>query len=142
MAPITSRYVSAHISPQGPGDARPTAMQIINDENLIDKLVGKTVLVTGANDTTGLETARAMHMTGARVFITTRSVEKSAKAVQSIVDSNGGEKGGIEALTMELGDLTSVKNAAKEFLSQGNKLNILICNAGEKNTHTKHSSAS
>jgi NADPH:quinone reductase-like Zn-dependent oxidoreductase len=92
MAPITSRYISAHISPQGPGDARPTAMQIIKDEDLIDKLVGKTILVTGANDTTGLETARALHMTGARVFITARSAEKGIKAVESIIDSNGGEK--------------------------------------------------
>lgn len=131
MAPITSRYVAAHISPKGPGDARPTAMQVIKDEGLIDSLVGKTVLVTGANDTTGLETARAIHMTGARVFITTRSAEKSAQSVQSIIDSNGGEKGGIEAITMELGDLSSVRNAAKEFLAKSDKLNILVCNAGK-----------
>ncbi len=131
MAPITSRYVSAHISPKGPGDARPTAVQVIEDEELIDGLAGKTVLVTGANDTTGLETARALHLTGARVIITTRSTEKSAIAVQSIIDSNGGKKGGIEGITMELGDLSSVRNAAREFLSGSDKLNILVCNAGE-----------
>jgi len=93
MAPITSRYISAHISPKGPGDARPTAVQVIQDEGLLDGLVGKTVLVTGANEMTGLETARALHLTGARVFITTRSAEKSAAAIQSIIDSNGGERG-------------------------------------------------
>jgi NAD(P)-dependent dehydrogenase (short-subunit alcohol dehydrogenase family) len=131
MAPITSRYASAHISPNGPGDARPTALQVIEDAGLIDGLVGKTVLVTGANDTTGLETARALHRTGARVFITTRSPEKSAIAVRSIIESNGGEKGGIEGVTMELGDLSSVRNAAKEFLSRSDNLNILVCNAGE-----------
>jgi NAD(P)-dependent dehydrogenase (short-subunit alcohol dehydrogenase family) len=131
MAPVTSRFVSAHISPKGPGDARPTALQVIEDAGLIDGLVGKTVLITGANDTTGLETARALHRTGARVFITTRSVEKSAMAVRSIIESNGGAKGGIEGITMELGDLSSVRNAAKEFRSRSDKLNILICNAGE-----------
>jgi NAD(P)-dependent dehydrogenase (short-subunit alcohol dehydrogenase family) len=130
MALITSRYAPAHISPKGPGDARPTALQVVKDEGLLDGLSGKTVLVTGANDTTGLETARALHMTGAKVFITTRSVEKNATAVQSIIDSNGGEKGGIEAITMELGDLSSVRTAAKEFLSKSDKLNILVCNAG------------
>jgi NAD(P)-dependent dehydrogenase (short-subunit alcohol dehydrogenase family) len=90
-------------------------------------------LSTGANDTTGLETARALHMTGAKTFITTRSAEKSAVAVQSIIDSNGGERGGIHAITMELGDLSSVRSAAKEFLSRSDNLNILICNAGEYN---------
>jgi NAD(P)-dependent dehydrogenase (short-subunit alcohol dehydrogenase family) len=130
MAPITSRYAAAHISPNGIGDARPTALQVVQEEGLIDGLGGKTFLVTGANDTTGLETARALHMTGARIFITTRSPEKSAQAIKSIIESNGGEKGGIEALTMELGDLVSVRNAAKEFLAKSNRLNVLVCNAG------------
>ncbi|KAN0110274.1 NAD(P)-binding protein [Hyaloscypha variabilis] len=130
MAPITSCYVSSHISPQGPGDARPTAIQVIQDEGLVDKWTGKTVLVTGANDTTGLETARALHLTGARTFLTTRSAEKGAVAVRSIIDSNGGEKAGVEAITMELGDLSSVRNAAKEFMSRSESLNVLVCNAG------------
>jgi len=130
MAPITTRYAASHISPKGPGDARPTAIQIIHDEGLVDNLVGKTFLVTGANDTTGLETARALHLTGARVFITTRSAEKTAQAVKSIIESNGGEKGGIEGITLELGDLSSVRAAAKEFLSKSDKLNVLVCNAG------------
>lgn len=130
MSPITSRYAALHISPKGPGDARPTALQIVEDEGLIDQLQGKVFLVTGANDTTGLETARALHMTGARVFITTRSEEKSKKSVDSIIASNGGVKGGIEAITMELGDLASVRQAAKTFLERSEKLNGLIANAG------------
>ena len=131
MAPITSRYVSAHISPKGPGDSRPTALQVVQDEGLIDGLVGKTALVTGANDTTGLEIARALHRAGLRVFLTTRSDEKGDMAVRSIMESNGGEKSGVESITMELSDLTSVRRAAEEFLSKSDKLNILVCNAGE-----------
>ena len=131
MVVITTKYAAAHDNPKGPGDARPTALQVIQDQGLVDSLLGKTFLVTGANDTTGLETARALHMTGARVFITTRSVEKSLRAVKGIVESNGGEKGGIEAITMELGDLSSVRNAAAEFLSKSDRLNALICNAGK-----------
>jgi hypothetical protein len=45
MALITSRYAPAHISPKGPGDARPTALQVIKDEGLLDGLSGKTVLL-------------------------------------------------------------------------------------------------
>jgi NAD(P)-dependent dehydrogenase (short-subunit alcohol dehydrogenase family) len=130
MAPIQSRYIDAHISPQGIGDARPTALQVVQDEGLVDSLQGKTFLVTGANDTTGLETARALHMTGARIIITTRSADKSARSIQSIIESNGGVKGGLEAVTMELGDLASVRNAAKEILAMSPHLNGLICNAG------------
>lgn len=79
---------------------------------------------------TGLKTARALHLTGARVFITTRSAKKNATAIQSIIDSSGGEKGGIKAITMELGDLSLVRTAAREFLSRSDSLNILVCNAG------------
>jgi hypothetical protein len=32
---------------------------------------------------------------------------------------------------MELGDLSSVRSAAKEFLLRSENLNILVCNAGE-----------
>jgi NAD(P)-dependent dehydrogenase (short-subunit alcohol dehydrogenase family) len=98
---------------------------------LIKKLLTLSLPSTGANDTTGLETARALHLTGCKTFITTRSAEKGTVAVQSVVNSNGGEKGGIEAITMELGDLSSVRNAAREFLSRSKNLNILICNAGK-----------
>jgi hypothetical protein len=52
--------------------------------------------------------------------------------VRSIIDSNGGEKAGVEAITMELGDLSSVRNAAKEFMSRSESLNVLVCNAGER----------
>ncbi len=52
--------------------------------------------------------------------------------MRSIIDSNGGEKAGVEAITMELGDLSSVKNAAKEFMSRSESLNVLVCNAGKQ----------
>jgi len=45
MARITSRYVSSHISPSGPGDARPTTLQVVKDEEMVDKWAGKTILV-------------------------------------------------------------------------------------------------
>lgn len=53
-------YAAVHKSPKGPGDARPTAMDIIRDEGLVGKLVGKTVLITGGSSGLGLEAARAL----------------------------------------------------------------------------------
>ncbi|KAJ1564068.1 hypothetical protein HK405_015934, partial [Cladochytrium tenue] len=57
---MADRYASVHENPQGPGDARPTAMQIIRDEGLESKLAGKTAFVTGCSAGIGVETAKAL----------------------------------------------------------------------------------
>ena len=46
-------YAEAHKNPQGPNDARPTALNIVEDEGLIDKLADKVVLITGASSGIG-----------------------------------------------------------------------------------------
>ena len=66
------RYAAVSVNPQGPGDARPTALQIIKDEDLIGKLTDKVMLITGGNSGIGLETAKVLHATGATIYITAR----------------------------------------------------------------------
>ena len=58
-------YADVHKEPKGPGDARPTAMQIVEDQGLIGKLKGKVFVVTGASSGIGIETVRAVHAAGA-----------------------------------------------------------------------------
>lgn len=125
-----SRYSAAYASPKGPGDARPTALQVVEDEGLVGKLTDKVALVTGANSGIGLETARALHATGVTLFITARDAAKAQKAMDEIL--NGPVKSGapIHAIEMRLDSLESVRGAAKAFLAQSNKLNLLILNAG------------
>ncbi|KAK6215241.1 short-chain dehydrogenase [Colletotrichum tabaci] len=128
-----SRYADSHVDPQGPGDARPTALQVVEDEGLLgDKLTGKIVLVTGANSGIGVETSRAIHATGATLFVTARDAAKARLAVDSIKNGPGPKSGApIHAIELRLDSLASVRAAAKDFLAKsGGKLNILILNAG------------
>lgn len=128
-----SRYAAAHANPQGPGDARPTALEIVEDESLVSKLSDKVALVTGANSGIGLETARALHATGATVFLAARDLTKAQQALDSILNEPGPKSDApIYTLKLRLDSLESVRAAAKSFLSQSAKpkLHLLILNAG------------
>ncbi|KAF4811067.1 WW domain-containing oxidoreductase [Colletotrichum siamense] len=128
-----ARYIAAHQNPQGPGDSRPTALQIIEDEGLAgDGLSGKTALVTGANRGIGLETARALHAAGATVYLGVRDLVSGREAIEDIVGTSNPDSGArLQLLEMSLESLASVCNAAQTFLSKtNNKINILALNAG------------
>lgn len=43
------RYTAVHQNPEGEGDARPSALQIIEDEGYLGKLSDKTFLITGCS---------------------------------------------------------------------------------------------
>ncbi|KAI5357933.1 putative short-chain dehydrogenase/reductase SDR, NAD(P)-binding domain superfamily [Septoria linicola] len=122
---MTTRYGAVHQNLKGPGDARPTALQIIKDENLEDKWADKTVLITGCSSGIGIETAKALHETGATIYATARDLSKAKTALSSILDS-----GRVHLLELDLNSLASVRKAAQTFLAQSKKLNVLILNAG------------
>jgi NAD(P)-dependent dehydrogenase (short-subunit alcohol dehydrogenase family) len=122
-------YKEAFVNTKGPGDARPTALQVLRDNDRIGQWSDKVVLITGATNGIGIETARAIHATGAHVLITARDGARAEKVVQDILETSEG-KGKLEVIEMHLESLESVKEAAKEFLSKSKKLNILINNAG------------
>jgi NAD(P)-dependent dehydrogenase (short-subunit alcohol dehydrogenase family) len=122
---MADRYVKAHESPKGPGDSRPTALQIIQDEGLEGRLSGKIAFITGSSAGIGVETARALYAAGATLYLTARNLEKAKKALGEIVSSNR-----VHLLELELESLASVRACAATFLSVSRVLNILICNAG------------
>ena len=126
-AKMSGMYSEAHMAEnlRGPGDARPTALQIIKDEGLEGKMTDKVFIVTGASAGIGIETGRALAATGGKVFLTARNVEKGEAACKSFL-----EPGRVEVLEMDNNSLDSVRAAAKAFLSKSSKLNVIINNAG------------
>lgn len=123
-----SRYAAAHANPSGPGDARPTALQIVKDEGLEGALTGKVALVTGVSSGIGIDTAKALAATGLRVFGAVRNLSKANEALKGHLQTDGGN---IELLHCDMNSLSSVRKCADEFLSKtDNKLNLLVNNAG------------
>ncbi|MCJ1401821.1 hypothetical protein MMC11_005038 [Xylographa trunciseda] len=122
---MASKYVAAHVSTNGPGDGRPTALDIIKDENLEGKLSGKVMLITGCSSGIGVETARALSATGATLFLTARDMKKGGTALDGFL-----EPGRVHLLQLDLNSLTSVRKCAEEFLQRSKTLNVLINNAG------------
>ncbi|KAL8851645.1 MAG: hypothetical protein Q9221_003482 [Calogaya cf. arnoldii] len=128
---MTSRYAAAHKNLGGPDDDRPTAITIVKDEGLEGKLADKVVLITGCSSGIGIETARAIAATGAKVFCTVRDNKKGESALADVLKS-----GKVVLVHMDLNSLDSVRSAAKSVLSQTSALNILINNAGIMATPT------
>ncbi len=124
-------YKERYTNPQGPGDKRPTALEILKDNDRLGGQWGadKVILITGATSGIGVETARAFHETGAHFFFTARDVKKAQGVVEEIKQT-GSSKAPIEFIEMDMDSLESVKRAAKEFLSRSSKINILVNNAG------------
>ena len=91
------------------------------DASDIPDLTGKKFLITGGTSGIGKETARELARAGAHVTITARSSAKGAATVAEIA------KDRIDFKLLDLSDLSSVHNFAKEFTST---IDVLILNAG------------
>lgn len=81
-----SKYAEAHKNPKGAGDTRPTALQIIADNDLTSKLKDKTMIVTGCSSGIGIETARALSSTGSTLYLTARDLPKARSALGDILE--------------------------------------------------------
>ena len=131
---VDSKWTAVHARPPaGPGDARPTAADIIKDEGLAGRWTDKVILITGASNGIGVETARALYATGAHLFLPVRDMKKGESVVQDIVskaEAGAQGKGKIELLQLDMASLESVRACAAAFLSKSKQLNVLICNAG------------
>lgn len=129
---MPSKYEQVHKNTAGPGDARPTALQIIQDENRFDgSLADKVVVVTGVTSGIGVPTVEAMAATGAVVYggVRAASVDRAKEALSAVL-SDPKTKDKVHLLELDLTSLASVKNFADEVKKSEQKVNVLINNAG------------
>ena len=92
----------------------------------MEKLTGKTVLVSGSTDGVGRLVARRLGEAGARVLVHGRDAERGARVVADI------EKAGGSAtfFAADLGSLAEVRRLAAAVQDETDRLDILINNAG------------
>lgn len=87
----------------------------------------KTVLITGANKSIGLETARQLLQQGYYVYLGSRDIQKGQQAVNELHAEGLSQ---VEPIEIDVDHLESIQ-AAREILGQKIKvLDVLINNAG------------
>ncbi len=84
-------------------------------------MAGRTVLVTGASDGIGAETARTLAARGATVHVTGRSVEKLRPVAEAV---------GTEPLVADFSRLEDVRRLAEQVVERTGSLDVLMNNAG------------
>lgn len=87
----------------------------------------KTVLITGANRSIGLETAKQLSAAGLFIYLGTRDLEKGKAVVQQL-HKNGFQN--IKPLQIDVTDPDSIVAAKTIVENEQGKLDILINNAG------------
>lgn len=98
-----------------------TAAEVIDGVDL----AGHRAVVTGGTSGIGAETVRVLALAGAEVTVATRRPETAGSLIRELSGIPGA--GPVLAQALELSDLSSVRNFAKEW--QG-PLDILVANAG------------
>ncbi|NNE73288.1 MAG: SDR family oxidoreductase [Acidimicrobiales bacterium] len=88
----------------------------------------KYAIVTGGNSGIGLATAQGLAAQDCCVDITVRSAEKGRAAVQAINAATGNSRVGYRIL--DLASLASVRDFTAQVVSDTEKLDLLIANAG------------
>src|SRR5207245_11585715 len=92
----------------------------------MEKLSGKTALVTGSTDGVGRLVARKLGQAGARVLVHGRDAERGARVVADIKASGGAA----DFLAADLSALAEVRRLAEAVQATAGRLDILINNPG------------
>ena len=92
------------------------------------RLVGKTILITGATDGIGKQAAIKLAQMGARILIHGRNPEKAEAVRLEIIQASNNPL--VETVIADLQSLKQVRNLASEVKKRTDHLDVLINNAG------------
>lgn len=114
-----------HFPPAGP----------LTEDNLPNQ-AGKVFIVTGGSNGLGCELSRQLYGGGGKVYILTRSKERTEIAISKIkahyeAEDAAKQRGSLKFIHMDLMDFETVKTAAQDFLKQegpDGRLDILSVN--------------
>ena len=93
----------------------------------MNRLIGKTAIVTGANSGMGMATARALLDEGATVIMLCRSEKRGKEAYEKLLKDGNGRT---YLILADLGDYDSIRNFTKQVKESFDKIDILVNNAG------------
>ncbi|RLT98737.1 oxidoreductase [Ketobacter sp.] len=98
----------------------------------------KTVVITGANAGIGYQVALAFCQQGARVVMACRSKDKAEQARSELLEQV--PAGNIDILPLDVSELSSINEFARQFADEIGELDILINNAGIVTPHLHRNS--
>ncbi|CAH1263504.1 RDH13 [Branchiostoma lanceolatum] len=89
---------------------------------------GKTVIITGANNGIGKETAKELSKRGGRVIMACRNMDKCQGARDQLVQESGNQN--VHCQQVDLASFESVRKFASRINKSEAKVDVLINNAG------------
>jgi retinol dehydrogenase-14 len=88
----------------------------------------RVVLVTGATDGIGRQTALELLRRGARVFVHGRTAEKASAVTAELAKESGSAD--LVAMSADLSSMSEVRRLANDVAAQTDRLDVLLNNAG------------
>lgn len=86
--------------------------------------------MTGSSGGLGRHLAEILFQRNAKVYVAARSETKATAAIKEIQAKHPDSTGELVFLHLDLGDLSTIKKSADEFLSKESRLDVLWNNAG------------
>ena len=98
-------------------------------------LSGKTMIITGANSGIGKAAAVKFAELGANVVMACRSAERGAQALEDVRRSSGSDT--VDLMLVDMASQASIRQFVAEFQKKYQRLDVLIHNAANFDTHLK-----
>lgn len=101
-------------------------------------MTGKICVVPGATSGVGLEAARRLAKSGAKIVIVARNPDKAASVSKELKDAYGVP---VDTVVADFSDLDEVRKAAKTILDNYPRIDVLINSAGMHSTTRTYTKA-